>query len=180
MRTWQCRPARLDDTDELEALQIRCVRQLGCGFYTDAELDAYIREFGTLDHTLIVEGTYFVVEDERVLIGCGGWSVREPHYASPSSAPEPNGTIPQIRGFFVHPERARQGIGRAIMAHVEAEIREAGYRQAALTAMLSGVPFYRSLCYRKTGNSRVKVAGGTYHLPSIDMIKQLDRPTLLA
>ncbi len=171
MTRWRCRQARTEEADAIEALQVRCVWELGRGFYTEHEIESYIFEIGTLDMALIDDGTYFVAVDHGVIVGCGGWSVRTPHYeqASPAAVD----AIPRIRGFFVDPDRARQGIGRAIMAHIECAILSAGHRSVALTAMLSGVPFYRSLAYTKTGNTAVELASGIA-LPAIDMIKTFD------
>ena len=172
MKQWVCRVARLDEAEAIEALQLRCVWQLGREFYTAREIEAYVREVGTMDLRLIADGTYYVVEDRGDLVGCGGWSLRVPHDAATADAPPQHAITPQIRAVFVDPDRARQGIGRAIMDHVEDEIRRAGHGAAALTAMLSGVAFYRSLSYRKTANSAVPLACGEI-LPSIEMVKQL-------
>ena len=173
MPRWTCRRARLREADAIEALQVRCASVLGRGFYTAEEIDAYIREVGTLDKALIADGTYFVAVDDETLVGCGGWSLRSPHYVDFANGDDVAQSVPLLRGFFVDPGFARRGVGRAIVAHVERDIRRAGYPCVALTAMLSGVAFYRSLSYRKTGNSSMALANGV-HLPSIEMIKHFD------
>ena len=173
MEKWHCRLATLKDAKALVALQVDCTQQLGLAFYSDFELDSYIREVGTLDISLIHRRTYYVVEHEGMIVGCGGWSDRPPHYESYLETADTPFLRPKIRAFFVHPDYARKGIGRALMEYVEADIRRAGYDAVELTAMLSGVTFYRSLGYRKTGNAAVELSNGAY-LPAIEMGKRFD------
>lgn len=149
---------------------MRSAKDLGRGFYTDQEIAAYIHQYGTLDRSLIVDGTFFVVEERGAVVGCGGWSAREPHYAAAMESSPATDALPRIQGFFVEPDRARQGIGRAVMSHIEGEIQRAGHSSAVLIAMLSGVAFYRALSYRKTRNNLVTLSNGMV-LPSIEMIK---------
>lgn len=173
MKRWQCRLARVEDADALVQLQVHCAWEMGLEFYSAFELESYFGEIGTLDGTLIHDRTYYVVEDGSRLVGCGGWSDRPPHYDSQLSHAGSPERLARIRGFFVHPDYARQGIGRALMSQVEADIRRAGHKSVELTAMLSGVTFYRSLAYRKTANSVVELSNGAA-LPAIEMIKHFD------
>ena len=55
-----------------------------------------------------------------------------------------------IRSIFVHPAWARRGVMRRLMAEIEGDVLSAGIRTAALTATLTGIPFYRRLGYRGT------------------------------
>ena len=173
MEQWRCRLATMKDAKALVALQVDCTHRLGLAFYSDFELDSYIREVGTLDASLIHRRTYYVVEDDGLIVGCGGWSDRPPHYGKHLETTDALFYKPKIRAFFVHPDYARRGIGRALMEYVEADIRQAGYCAVELTAMLSGVTFYRSLGYRKTGNSAIELSNGAY-LPAIEMGKRFD------
>ncbi len=172
MTAWQVRAARPGETAAIEALQVRCVRAQAGGYYTEREIEAYIAEVGTLDRRLIADGTYYVVEDGRGLVGCGGWSSRPAHYEQADCA---HAGLPQIRAFFVDPALRRAGIGRALLARVEREIMTAGHSSVVLTAMLSGVAFYHALSYRKTANTTVTLSSGLV-LPSIDMLKELPVP----
>ena len=76
-----------------------------------------------LDTQLIRDGTYLVVEHDGVIAGCGGWSrratlyggdhsssLREPHLLDPARDPA------RIRAVFTHPDVARRGVGRIILA----------------------------------------------------------------
>lgn len=176
MTSWRCRTARLDEAAAIEALQVRCVTAQEGGFYTTHQIRSFIREVGTLDLGLIADGTYYVVEDGGALIGCGGWSRRAPHYDGSRDSNATREVTPHIRAMFVDPRRERQGVGRAIMAHIEGAIADAGHDVVTLTAMLSGVAFYHALDYRKTADGRVTLPNGV-SLLSIEMLKRLDTAT---
>ncbi|MBV7329851.1 GNAT family N-acetyltransferase [Chloroflexi bacterium TSY] len=48
----------------------------------------------------------------------------------------------RIEGLYIQPEQARQGIGSALLAHAEEQIRSAGYPSAALDASWNAEQFY--------------------------------------
>jgi len=53
----------------------------------------------------------------------------------------------KIRAFFVHPDYARQGIGRQIIRTCEAAARDQGFTALELGATLPGVPLYQAMGY---------------------------------
>jgi GNAT superfamily N-acetyltransferase len=97
-----------------------------------------------------MDGTYFVAEVNGRIAGCGGWSKRKTMYGGDQAkaAPDndtqlnPRTDAAKIRAFFVHPQFARQGIGRALMAASEAAARQAGFTRLELVATLTGEPLY--------------------------------------
>ena len=129
---------------------------------------------------LIRDGTYFVVEHSGHMVGCGGWSrravfggdrARPVEDASLDPACEPA----RIRAFFVHPEWARRGIGRSILAACEAAIRAAGFRAAVLVATLTGEPLYASFGYTVAERYEIPLSGGLM-LPAVRMLKSFHPP----
>ena len=52
-----------------------------------------------------------------------------------------------IRAFFVHPDRARQGIGRQIINVCEDAAQAIGFNSFELGATLPGVPLYKAMGY---------------------------------
>jgi GNAT superfamily N-acetyltransferase len=60
---------------------------------------------------------------------------------------EPKSDAAKIRAFFVDPEHARHGIGRAILARSEAEATRAGFSSFELMATLPGVRLYEKYGY---------------------------------
>jgi GNAT superfamily N-acetyltransferase len=138
------------DRDELRAMQAASFRILGGPFYDEDVVESFIADVGTMDDYLLDDGTYFkAVEDGRI-VGSGGWSCRTPTYISRGAAELPTSHVARasVRSVFVHPDCARRGIARAIMARIETEIAAAGFATAALAATLSGIAFYRRLGYR--------------------------------
>ena len=132
---WRPRLAREDDIAALAELIPLSVRELQADTYSPAQMETAIETslFG-VDRQLIRDGTYFVVEREGQIVGCGGWSKRsskyggDPHGARSDAELDPRHDAARIRAFFVHPAWARRGIGRSIMAACEQAIIAAGFR----------------------------------------------------
>jgi GNAT superfamily N-acetyltransferase len=172
------RKATFEDRPELERLIALSARGLSRPDYTDAQIEAALGGAFGVDSELIADGTYFVAEADRQIVACGGWSKRGTLFggdAQPgrrSDLLDPGREPARIRAFFVHPDRARHGIGRAILAACEAEAREHGFRSVELLATLPGHPFYRKLGYE--GDERVPhaLAGGVT-IDFIPMRKEL-------
>jgi len=147
------RPANLADRPALDALIRDSARELSRGYYSPSQTESLIVHVFGVDTQLLHDGTYFVVEREGRIVACGGWSARRTLFggdqAKPSSDPllDPHSGAARIRAFFVDPGCARQGLGRMLLTHCEAEARKAGFRRAELMATLPGVPLYRALGY---------------------------------
>lgn len=159
MSAFTLRKATLGDRPELEQLIARSARGLSRPDYTDAQVEAALGAAFGVDSELIRDGTYFVAEVNGKIVGCGGWSRRRTLFggdAQPgrlSDLLDPSRDAARIRAFFVHPDWARHGIGRAILERCETEARGEGFRAAELLATLPGHRFYRVLGY--TGDERL-------------------------
>ena len=78
----------------------------------------------------------------------------------------------RIRAFFVHPQWARQGIGRGLLQACEAAIRAGGFSRAELVATLAGEPLYASAGYAVIERSEAALQDGL-SLPVVRMGKAL-------
>ena len=78
------RLATRDDLAALTALMDAAIGELQKPFLSEAEI-ASSRMIMGLDTQLIDDGTYFVVEQDGVLAGCGGWSRRATLYGGDRS-----------------------------------------------------------------------------------------------
>ncbi|HEY0323409.1 MAG TPA: GNAT family N-acetyltransferase [Pyrinomonadaceae bacterium] len=172
------RKAVPDDRPAISRLIELSARGLSRKDYSDRQIEEAIRTVFGVDSELIKDGTYFVAEAEGILIGCGGWSKRRTlfggdQYSDRESAElEPALEAARIRAFFVHPEWARQGVGRAILERCEQEARGVGFSSLELMATLPGLKFYSSLGY--TGNERVTLElGGGTTIDFVPMRKEL-------
>jgi GNAT superfamily N-acetyltransferase len=153
------RKATLDDRPALERLIAESARGLSRPDYTDAQIEAALGSAFGVDSELIADGTYFVAEADGRIVGCGGWSRHATLFggdAQPgrrSDLLDPSRDSARIRAFFVHPQWARRGIGRAILEECEAEALAHGFQSVELLATLPGHRFYRTLGY--SGDERV-------------------------
>ena len=153
-------------------------RELSREYYSDAQVEAAIATVFGVDTTLIEDGTYFVVESDGELAGCGGWSKRktlfggdqfssrDAGYLDPASEPA------KIRAFFIHPGQARKGIARAILARCESEAQADGFRALELMATLPGIEFYKSCGFSATGDFELELREGV-KLELVPMRKEL-------
>ena len=154
------RKAHLGDRAAIESLIAESARKLSLEDYSERQVEAAIRTVFGVDTDLILDETYFVAESDGRLIGCGGWSRRKTLFGGDrfanrdSSELDPQRDAAKIRAFFVEPEHARKGIGRAILAACESEARAYGFRSIELMATLPGLKLYRACGYE--GDERVE------------------------
>jgi GNAT superfamily N-acetyltransferase len=64
-----------------------------------------------------------------------------------------------LRGVFVHPNVAGNGVGSALVRACEAAARAVGARELALGATLTGARLYTRLGYRRVGEFEVALPG---------------------
>ena len=159
---WRPRLAREDDVPALEALIPISTRTLQAPHYSPAQMEAALGPVFGVDRQLIRDGTYFVVECDGQIVGCGGWSKRHSLFGGDRGRSggdallNPECDSARIRAFFVHPEWARRGIGRGILAACESAIQAAGFHSVELVATLAGELFYAAFDYS---------AGERYEIP---------------
>jgi GNAT superfamily N-acetyltransferase len=151
--SYSLRAAVLSDVPLLERLIAESARGLAFGDYTSAQIEASLGTSWAVDTQLIEDGSYFVVETEQQIVGCGGWSRRRTLFGGDLQAGrgsellDPAFDAARIRAFFVHPYWARLGIGRSLLVHSEDEARRHGFRAAELVATLPGERLYGALGY---------------------------------
>jgi GNAT superfamily N-acetyltransferase len=177
--SFSLREATPEDRSRLEELIAESATGLSLGDYSTAQIESALQGTFGVDSELIRDGTYFVVEVDGEIVGCGGWSRRKTLFggdAQPgrrSDLLDPLRDSARIRAFFVHPAWARRGIGRAILERCETGAREHGFRSAELLATLPGERFYRALGY--TGGERVEHRlGDELMIDFVPMRKDLD------
>ncbi|MEO7272436.1 MAG: GNAT family N-acetyltransferase [Vicinamibacterales bacterium] len=106
-----------------------------------------------LDTLLLDDGTYFVVEAEGRLAGCGGWSGRATLYGGnqtpgrSAALLDPSRDAARVRAMYTHPLHVRKGIGRFILTLCEAAALARGFQRIELMSTLAGEPLYRACGY---------------------------------
>ena len=172
------RLATLEDIRALEALIPESVRALQADSYTTDQIEGALGTVFGVDTQLIKDGTYFVVEVDAKIVGCGGWSRRRTLFGSDSVAGkddqwlDPASEPARIRAFFVHPAWARRGIGSAIMRQCEEAAANMGFCRLELAATLVGVPLYRAHGFESVEQIDVPLRNGQT-LPVVRMAKRI-------
>jgi GNAT superfamily N-acetyltransferase len=146
------RLAGREDLDALKALMETAISELQKPFL-DARQIASSRTIMGLDTQLIDDGTYFIVEADGALAGCGGWSRRATLYGGDQSPGrsaallDPATDAARIRAMYTHPHHTRQGVGRLILSLCEQAARSEGFQKVELMATMAGEPLYRACGY---------------------------------
>jgi GNAT superfamily N-acetyltransferase len=173
------RLAREADIPALEELIPHSVRWLQAEHYSPAQMEAALGPIFGVARQLIRDGTYFVVEAQGRIIGCGGWSKRKSLFGGDAHRTsgedellDPQRDAARIRAFFVHPGHARRGIGREILKACETALMATGFREAELVATLAGEPLYAAFGYTVTKRFEAPLKGGL-SLPVVAMRKTL-------
>ncbi|GAB4200270.1 MAG: GNAT family N-acetyltransferase [Roseiflexaceae bacterium] len=172
------RKARLEERPALEQLIALSARALSREDYSDAQIEGAVARIFGVDTELVADGTYLVVEHAGQPIACGGWSKRRTLFGGDRFAGreagllDPASEAAKIRAFFVHPDWARRGVGRALLAACEAEARAAGFRTLELMATLPGIKLYRTCGYLPGEQIEYELDGGL-SIPFVPMYKTL-------
>jgi GNAT superfamily N-acetyltransferase len=146
------RLARRADLDALKNLMDAAISELQKPFLSESQI-ASSRAIMGLDTQLIDDGTYFIVEDDGQLAGCGGWSRRATLYGGDQSSGrsaallDPAQDAARIRAMYTHPNHTRKGVGRLIISLCEEAAKSEGFQRAELMATRAGEPLYRACGY---------------------------------
>jgi len=172
------RAATVADIPDLEQLIAASVRALSTNYYSPSQIESALTHLFGVDTQLLADGTYYVAESDGRIVGGGGWSKRQTLFGGDRykalTDPEldPAVDAARIRAFFVHPDFARQGIGRRLIESCEEAAEEAGFRVFTLVATLPGQPLYTALGYTVTDWLEILLAEGVL-LPAARMEKVL-------
>lgn len=172
------RPAMVEDIPALNGLIAASVRGLSRGYYDDNQIESSLKYIFGVDTQLLTDGTYYVVESNGQLAACGGWSKRktlyggDQHKSAADPLLDPAHEAARIRAFFVHPDFARQGIGRMLINYCETEAMNHGFTFMELGATLPGEPLYKAMGYQSLHHEIAAMPDGE-HIEVIKMYRQL-------
>ena len=143
------RRAGLEDIPALQAVMAAAIGELQKGFLTPQQIESSRMIMG-LDSQLVADGTYFIIESDGQIAGCGGWSRRATLYGgdhTPGREPallDPATDAARVRAMYTHPGFARRGVGRLILELCEAAAKAEGFKRLELMGTMSGKPLYES------------------------------------
>jgi GNAT superfamily N-acetyltransferase len=171
------RVATREDLPGLMPLMHAAIDELQKGFLDDTQIRVSHEIMG-LDTQLIDDETYFVVECDGQLAGCGGWSRRATLFGSDHSAGRDSALLDssrdaaRVRAMYTHPAFARRGVGRLILSLCESAAAEEGFTQMELMATMSGQPLYSAFgCH---AIEEVEYSSGGTLVPLIRMGKTIE------
>lgn len=160
------RTARQEDLEAIAAMQRRSLLALAVGDYAPEAVAAMAAHLPGLNPALVTAGTLLVAEAAAGrLVGCAGWSRRPVDEAvaldrAPSPFPPQLDPVGAVRSVFVDPSVARTGLGRRLMARVEAAMVASGCVTAELLGTLPAERLYRSLGYTALTAHEMRLPGG--------------------
>ena len=160
------------DLPALKALMGRAIDALQRGYLSAAEIAAS-HAFMGVDTQLVADRTYFLVEADGMLAGCGGWSRRATLYGGDHSAGrdaarlDPARDAARVRAMYTDPAHVRRGVGGLILGLCETAAAAEGFRRLELAATLSGEPLYRKHGYVEI--ERFEDGG----VPLVRMVKEI-------
>lgn len=166
-----------EDVPALTVIVDAAIAQLQRGFLDDAQIESSRAIMG-VDTELIADGTYFVVEADGEIAGCGGWSRRATLYGGSqtpgrdSNLLDPKVDAARVRAMYTSPAYARRGVGRLILALCESAAAAEGFTRLQLMSTLSGEPLYTAYGFRPV--ERVEDATGGVPVPLVRMAKDIE------
>jgi GNAT superfamily N-acetyltransferase len=169
------------DRDRLRVVMDASIGGLQKGFLTDEQIESSRAIMG-IDNQLISDGTYYVVEHDGLVAGCGGWSRRATLYggdSTPGRDPhllDPSVDAARVRAMYTDPAFARQGVGWLILTLCERAAAAEGFTRLELMGTLSGQPLYSA--YGFVPVEEVEDDRGGAPVPLVRMEKQVDPAVL--
>lgn len=164
------RRATRADVPAIAALVEASVRTLGARHYRPAQVESSLRHLFGVDTRMVDDGTYLVAEEHGAVVGAGGWSRRRTAFGGDAAAVldgvrdddrrDPATDPAVLRALFVHPDHARKGIGRRLLAASEREAAAEGFRQFELVATLSGIALYETAGYVRQEPVAIRLPDG--------------------
>jgi GNAT superfamily N-acetyltransferase len=170
------RLATAADIAVLAPLMDAAIEVLQKRFLDDDQIESSKAIMG-IDRQLIEDRTYFVVEIDGTVAGCGGWSRRATLYGGDHSAGrdaallDPATNPARVRAMYTHPDFARRGVGRLVLESCEAAAAAEGFTTLELMATRSGLPLYESFGFQPV--EEVHDASGGAPVPLTRMRKHI-------
>jgi GNAT superfamily N-acetyltransferase len=170
------RTAVRDDVAALVPLMEAAIGELQQGFLDEAQIESSRAIMG-LDAQLIDDGTYYIVECDGRLAGCGGWSRRATLYGGDHSAGRDSALLDpardpaRVRAMYTHPDFTRRGVGRLVLSLCESAAAAEGFTRLELMSTLAGAPLYRAAGFVELG--RTEDSSGGAPVPIIQMGKPI-------
>lgn len=171
----------MGDLPALGPLIAASARELSRDDYTPEQVEGALQgAFGT-DTQLIRDGSYFVIEVDGELAGCGGWSRRRTLFGGDRRVDrdgaelDPTKDAAKIRAFFIHPDYARRGLGSLMLQQCEQDAMAHGFTRFELMGTLPGERLYAKRGYQASERIEWPLGNGLV-IPFVPMHKNAGPP----
>lgn len=145
------RQAQAADIPGIDALMARAFPRLLKHDYPPSLLVLAVPRMAKAQPRLITSGTYFVAQDEDgQILGAGGWTTSPPHGQGSRDAAH-------VRHFATDPDKARRGVGRAVLSHTLADAGMRGVRRMDCFSTRTAEPFYASMGFERSRPTEVQI-----------------------
>jgi GNAT superfamily N-acetyltransferase len=141
------RLATSKDVGNLLDMQRRAMRALASSAYTATQIEAFNFHLAASTNALVAAGRLCLAERGSDIIACGGWTTDHGEVGLCTAARPDDAQLAVIRSLYTAPQYARQGIGRAMLHHLERQAMFAGKSRFELAATLNAVPMYQACGY---------------------------------
>lgn len=172
MRSFRIRVATPSDKPVIRDLMTGSIRANFPKYLSNTEVEAAAESMG-MDDTLIADQTYFAVELDGRMAGCGGWGRRATLYGASGTKfhddrlLDPANEPARIRAFYTHPDFARMGVARLLLEHCENSARDAGFNDVVLGSTVAGRTFYEKNGFTATSTRRHLASNGVEKLTTM-------------
>ncbi|MBS0382937.1 MAG: GNAT family N-acetyltransferase [Proteobacteria bacterium] len=139
------RRATAVDAPALWALRIDAIRRTCRGHYPDALIERWAA-------SPMPDSFSSHLEREHAVVGVTGTRIAGFAVLNPVNT--------EVEAVFVAPDHGRHGLGRRLMAELEAAASRMGLRKLHLDASLNAVPFYTAAGYHALGQDTYTTSTG--------------------
>lgn len=135
----EIRQAVVSEAQAIIALHSDTVRRVNSADYSPEQIGRWIgKRRVEITESMIQQGQYWGCVDEMgKLLGVGNLSEHE------------------IKGLYIHADYLREGIGSALLARMEQELRARGVLESQVDSTLTAAGFYRKMGYVEVGRKQV-------------------------
>jgi predicted N-acetyltransferase YhbS len=161
----EIRPVTPDDFSTLRYIHERAALTFIAPLLSEAEAEALARHVRSPSFTdELLECEIFAGVLNGQLVGTAAWS-----------ASDDSGTTARIGSVSVDPMFAGSGIGRRLVADVEARALHSGFTRFALRSTLNAVTFFQRIGYEIASHGVSPIAGSKAVIPVAFMRKSIAR-----
>ncbi len=175
----ELRLATHDDVAAIDALMKASTRELFPGFYDERQVASSVEYIAHLDRMLVEDRTYFVIDVDREIVACGGWSRRDKLFSGSADQEgldrllDPSTEAAHIRAMFVRADGTRRGLGTRILEACEAAAKAEGFHDLSLMATLPGTLLYTRFGFHEVGRDEITLPDGV-RMACVAMDKSID------